>query len=76
MSLCEESKENGKIERIEKYIESDAIVDIIMNFIIDNDFKEKCQKSCLFNPVFDDTGIYVIIIKLLNLSCLKLCKNF
>ena len=56
MNLYEESKENGKIERIEKYIESDAIEDIIMNFIIDNDFKEKCQKSYLFNHEFDDAG--------------------
>ncbi len=27
-----------------------------MNFIIDNDFKEKCQKSYLFNHEFDDAG--------------------
>ena len=53
MSLQEESKENGKSERIKKYIESDeAIADIIMNFIIDNYFKEKYQKSYLFNPEF------------------------
>ena len=46
MSLQEESKENGKSERIKKYVKSDeAIADIIMNFIIDNYFKEKYQKK-------------------------------
>ena len=58
MSLQEESKENGKSERIKKYIESDeAIADIIMNFIIDNYFKEKYQKSYLFNLEYNDAGI-------------------
>ena len=61
MSLHEEIKENGINERIVKYIESDEAIkenmilfveNIIMNLIIDNDFKEKNQKSYLFIPEF------------------------
>ena len=60
-SLQEENKENGKSERIEKYFESDEAIkvniilfveNIIMNLIIDNDFKEKNKKSYLFIPEF------------------------
>ena len=54
----EESEKNRINERIEKYIEFDeAIADIIMNINIDNYFKEKYQKSYLFNPEFNDAGI-------------------
>ena len=68
MNLLEENKENGLIERIEKYIESDKakirnfdfcskfVENNIMNFIIDNYFKERNQKIILFNPEFVYAG--------------------
>ena len=68
MNLLEENKENGIIERIEKYIESDEakirkfdfcykfVENIITNFNIDNYFKEKYQRINLFNPDFVYAG--------------------
>ena len=67
--MFEESKENGIIERIEKYIKSDEAIkenfnfcykyleNFIINFIIDNYFKERNQKIILFYPDFVYNGI-------------------
>ena len=53
MSLLEESKENGKSERIEKYIEFDeAIVKIKFCYKFAENIKERYQKINLFNPKF------------------------
>ena len=62
INLHQQSKENRIIERIEKYIKSDEAIkenfnfcykyleNIIINFIIDNYFKEKYQRINLFTP--------------------------
>ena len=64
MNLYEESEDNGINEKIEKYIESDEAKtknlyfyykfaeNMIMKYIIDDDFKEKHQRSYLFNLEF------------------------
>ena len=66
LSVSEESEENGIIERIEESDEAKIrkfdfcykfVENIITNFNIDNYFKEKYQKSYLFNPEFNDAGI-------------------
>ncbi len=69
MSLHDESEKNRIIERIEKYIESDEakvdnlyfcykfVENIIINFIIDNHFKERYQIINFFNPEFVYAGI-------------------
>ena len=68
MNLNKESKENRINERIKKFIESDEAkvenLDFcykpaknIINFIIDDDFKEKHQRINLFNHKFVYAGI-------------------
>ena len=68
MRLSEESEKKRINERIEKFIESDeAIVENlvvfykfakdIINFIIDDGFKEKHQRINLFNHKFVYDGI-------------------
>ena len=68
MNLNKESKENRINERIKKFIESDEakienlvvfykFAKDIINFIIDDGFKEKYQRIYLFNHKFVYAGI-------------------
>ena len=52
------------------------VENIIMNLIIDNDFKEKNQIINLFNPEFLMLEFHVIIIKLLKFEMFKFMQKF
>ena len=88
MNLYEESEENGISERIEKYIESDESIienlyfcykfaeNIIMKLIIDDDFKEKHQRSYLFHLEFVYARVSCDKHKTLKFELFKIMQKF